>query len=255
MTISNLIKRLLIISLVSFPLSISSPWRNLFPPHHNLFLTLFLGTMSDATNAEVPSGVLKTVKKEKIRSFKKYLLASDVVIYDLMTSDPEEVEFVIKTLRNSDSEKTLILISSVMTWANTPAKQTSINEDDENDPENLEAGDIYDDNGQPTGKKILPFKESHYHLRVPPPKFQNFKTLETLALSGNNKGNLTTYVICAGLIYGNGENVFYSLFRKAWLSTSPSLPYIGSGMNRIPTVHITDLTRIIQRVVDLRPDS
>jgi hypothetical protein len=41
-----------------------------------------------------------------------------------MSNDFEEVDYVIKTLKTSDltEEKTLVLLSSVMTWVNTPPK-------------------------------------------------------------------------------------------------------------------------------------
>ena len=41
-----------------------------------------------------------------------------------------------------------------------------------------------DENGEPIPKKkILYYKESDYHLRVPHPDYQHYKTLETLAIS------------------------------------------------------------------------
>ena len=41
-----------------------------------------------------------------------------------MSNSFEEVDYVIKTLKTSDlqQEKTLVLLSSVMTWVNTPPK-------------------------------------------------------------------------------------------------------------------------------------
>jgi hypothetical protein len=41
-----------------------------------------------------------------------------------MSNDFEEVDYVIKTLKTSElqEEKTLVLLSSVMTWVNTPPK-------------------------------------------------------------------------------------------------------------------------------------
>lgn len=44
---------------------------------------------------------MKIVEKEKTRAFRKYLLDSDVVIYDLMTADFKEVDHVIKTFKTS----------------------------------------------------------------------------------------------------------------------------------------------------------
>ncbi len=43
----------------------------------------FVGTETDLENAPVPSGVAKIVKTDKTRSFRKSIMQSDVVIYDL----------------------------------------------------------------------------------------------------------------------------------------------------------------------------
>jgi hypothetical protein len=185
----------------------------------------FVGTETDLENAPVPSGVSKVVQRERTRGFRKAILTSDVVIYDLMTADYEEVDHVIKTFKTTDllEEKTLILISSVMTWANTPPKIK--NEDEEDDPdaepeeesEPDEEGEGEDqaeiDPDAPPPPKYVYFKETDFHLRVPSPRFQTLKTLETLAISCM-KGipNLNVYVLCAGVLYGHGERVFYNHF-------------------------------------------
>jgi hypothetical protein len=82
----------------------------------------------------VPSGVMKVVDAEKTRSFRKYILDCDVIVYDLMTTNFDEVDHVIKTLKTSEltEPKTLILLSSVMSWVNTPPKyKKEANEDEE----------------------------------------------------------------------------------------------------------------------------
>jgi len=58
------------------------------------------------------------------REFRDSVLESDTIVYDLMTNSFEEVDYVIKTLKTAKlkSKKTLIILSSVMTWVNTPAK-------------------------------------------------------------------------------------------------------------------------------------
>ena len=50
-----------------------------------------------------------------------------------MTNSFEEVDYVIKTLKTSEltNEKTLILLSSVMTWVNTPPKYPKVLEEGE----------------------------------------------------------------------------------------------------------------------------
>ncbi len=62
---------------------------------------------------------------------------------------------------------------------------------------------------------------------------------------------LRVHVMCCGLLYGNGEanHVFYEFFRRAWLSLHQelaSLPIIGDGRNRLPTIHVSDLAQCIK---------
>jgi hypothetical protein len=74
-----------------------------------------------ASDGTVPEGVEKTVKIERSREFRDSILESDVIIYDLMTADFQEVDYVIKTLKTSklQNKKSLIILSSVLTWYNT----------------------------------------------------------------------------------------------------------------------------------------
>ena len=60
----------------------------------------------------------------RTQAFRDEILASDIIVYDLLTAAYEEVDYVIKTLKTSGLEKpkTLILLSTVMTWVNTPPK-------------------------------------------------------------------------------------------------------------------------------------
>ena len=73
---------------------------------------------------EPPEGIETFVDFERTADFRAKLLENNVIIYDLMSNSFEEVDYVIKTLKTSDlqEEKTLVLLSSVMTWVNTPAK-------------------------------------------------------------------------------------------------------------------------------------
>lgn len=69
---------------------------------------------------------------------------------------------------------------------------------------------------------------------------------------------IKVYVVCSGLPYGNGESndIFYEFFRSAWLSLHPdlaSLPIVGSGSNRIPTIHVADLSRCIKHLITSMP--
>ena len=73
---------------------------------------------------EPPVGIQKFVEFERSQEFRQSLLESNVIIYDLMSNAFEDVDYVIKTLKTSElqEDKTLVLLSSVMTWVNTPPK-------------------------------------------------------------------------------------------------------------------------------------
>jgi len=114
-----------------------------------------------------------------------------------------------------------------MTWVNTPPKIQKEGEepeegDEEEPPSEPEEGEGEEEEAPAEGEDapptVLPFKERDFHLRVPAPRFQALKTLETLALSSvKAQPKLKVYVLCAGILYGNGERVFYNHFKKSWL--------------------------------------
>ena len=236
---------------------------------------LFVGTKTDAEQTPVPDGIESIVDYDASRTFRKYILDSDVVIYDLMSSTFEEADHVIKSLKTSEysEEKVLILISSVMSWANTPPKVKKVLEDGEEGEEEQEDEPPEDEpDDEPTSEQepaeeepnedappkpvVLTFKEKDFHLRVPSPKFRHLKTLETLALSSvKAQPKLKVYVLLAGVLYGNGERIFYDHFKRAWLQTPRKLPMIGKGDNLIPTIHVLDLARLVKRVVKDRPEN
>jgi adenylate kinase len=204
---------------------------------------------------------------ERTQEFRKQILAADVIIYDLLSNKYEEVDYVIKTLKTAElgeTQKTLILLSSVMTWVNTPPKFKAEGAEAEGgegeaeeEPEEAEAeGEAeapeLDANGEPiVKKKPVFFKESDYHLRVPDERYQSIKTLETLAMSSvKTQPRLTVHVLCAGIRYGLGESRLYELFKSAWLQNPRALSYVGKGDNMIPTVHIIDLARLVRRMTN-----
>ena len=135
----------------------------------------------------------------------------------------------------------MVLLSSVMTWVNTPPKleeEKKEGEDDEGEEaaeeedgseeeppseeeenkeeenEEEEAEPELDENGEPiVVKEPLFFKETDYHLRVPHADFNHIKTLETTAMSSvNTQPKLRVHVLCSGIRYGNGERTFYDHF-------------------------------------------
>jgi hypothetical protein len=148
-----------------------------------------------------------------------------------MSNDFEEVDYVIKTLKTSEltQQKTLVLLSSVMTWVNTPPKFTEEKategeeeppeeeaepeEEEDKEPEEEKKEENEEGGEEVVIAKPVFFKETDYHLRVPHAKFQHLKTLETVAMSSvKTQPLLRVHVLCSGIRYGNGERTFYDHF-------------------------------------------
>lgn len=70
---------------------------------------------------------------------------------------------------------------------------------------------------------------------------------------GCEKKELNTYVITPGLIYGNGEDILYELFKTVWMDPDAELPIYGEGNNIIPMVHVNDLASIVKKATILNP--
>jgi len=211
---------------------------------------------------------------ERTREFRESILESDVIIYDLATNEFEEVDYVIKTLKTSKltKEKTLVILSSVMTWVNTPPKTKVEGEEEEpaegegegggeeeGEPSEPDSDDVEkegeepaeDEENAPKKVQIQYFKESDAHLRVPHKRFINDKNLETLALSApKTQPLLKVHVLCGGIRYGRGEGIFYDHFKNAWIQSPAELPIIGDGKNLIPTIHIVDLARVTKKIIE-----
>lgn len=72
--------------------------------------------------------------------------------------------------------------------------------------------------------------------------------------AGNAKPNLRSFVLCSGIQYGNGEEVFYEHFKEAWLQNPGELVVIGDGKNRIPTIHVRDLATFAKKITEKPPN-
>lgn len=125
-----------------------------------------------------------------------------------------------------DRDQILLVVTSPMVWSNTPER---------------EDGDTY--------------REEDMQLRVPLPKFQPLKQIEMQALAlMKHNSRIRVHIVCSGFLFGNGEqnDIFYEFFRRAWVSLLPelaSLPVIGKGSNCMPTIHVSDLTNAIDRII------
>ena len=107
----------------------------------------------------------------------------------------------------------------------------------------------------PIEYKNEPYTEIEYPMRTPPEDYEKIKEWEDRILELKKQG-LKTYVICSGIIYGKGEKetVFNDKFMSAWLQNPEYLPYIEDGENKIPTIHVVDLARLVVKVFESKPD-
>ena len=101
----------------------------------------------------------------------------------------------------------------------------------------------------------VPFTEEDYRRRKPHPNFKMHISAEKLVikLGKTKKSKFLTYVVCSGLTYGCGEELFHYLFKSAWLGEDPALQCFGNGLNVVPTIHVKDLAGVLVNVADQRP--
>ena len=126
-------------------------------------------------------------------------------------SNLDEAEFILKTLRSNGGqthEQVIILVSTIMSWINTPKKikKNYVQVKDDSDLEETRLREDESDREEDAKTKQLYYLDSDFNSRVPYPRYQSHKNLEQLALSVKkfNK-NLRVHVLCAGIQYGHGE--------------------------------------------------
>ncbi|CAD8139433.1 unnamed protein product [Paramecium pentaurelia] len=248
----------------------------------------------DDPNKMPPKGFKKILKRYKPKlSRKKMLEECDVYVYDVASATQTDLDFVCDIFRNSkttlEEQKVLILVSSVLTWSAMPDKvkpkvekkadeeqegeqqeqqeqqqkkeeaeaeenqepKEDENQDQEQDQQQIQQQQI---NEVPEIIEYVPWEESDYKLRSASTQYQQLKEWEDMVL-GLQKENLKVIVVCSGLIYGKGELLFQKYFKKAWLQQPYKLSYQSDGNNKVPTVHITDLVKMIVKVSESIPES
>lgn len=83
--------------------------------------------------------------------------------------------FIVLKLGDYETEKMLIIISSVMVWSDTPPKEKKLGEDDDPDPlppdseEDIDKPKLDNDEDQPIKKEYVRFTEADYARRRPLP--------------------------------------------------------------------------------------
>lgn len=98
----------------------------------------------------------------------------------------------------------------------------------------------------------VPYSEEDFRQRIPSEEYEEIKAIEDEVLAFK-KDNVRIYVLASGIMYGAGESIFESHFKRAWLQDPASLPYLGVGRNFVPTIHVKDLARMVKKVYESKP--
>ena len=147
-------------------------------------------------------------------------------------------------------------------WSDTPPKEFI----DENTGEAIEITSIKTgktgktfgthntDNSQ-EGRDPMKFNYTNreHTFRRALPSYEYIRTLENQAMAaGKSKEGLQVYVLCTGILYGNGEDAFYDTIEVAYQGEEP-LRIIGDGRNKIPMLHTVDLGTMVKYLVLEQP--
>lgn len=199
----------------------------------NLNTYKIYGTLKDKEDNKTPDFVKEIIKTENKENHLEHLMECDVIVYDI-TQDVRQIDeacWAISALHSElekiDKPKIFILLSPILTWAKTkPA-----------DPEEPD----------------IPFTEEDFRKRKPHPNYKDHLAAEkTIIKCGKtNKKKLSSFVVACGLIYGQEENMFHYLFKSAWHNND--LQLYGNGKNILPSIHINDLSSVIQSISDQKP--
>ena len=118
----------------------------------------------------------------------------------MLTSTFDEITNAIHVLKTQEyEEKVLVLISSVVTWVNTPPNKKAprnLEESTDTESEIDKPVEVENSGVDEHGEIIYPFEETDINKRIPSPKYQSLKTLENSALAAMKiKESLKVYVL------------------------------------------------------------
>jgi len=149
----------------------------------------------------------------------------DTYIYDLHSGRFDDLEFAIKALTKTplETEKIVIVITSVLTWGMTPPKM--VEDIPEPSPEEEKAADEAPNPDQENNVNN-PKNEENKDKEIPEAKEENEdeseesneKVLQKIKdfedeLLAMNFENLKIFIICAGIPYGGAETSFNYFFK------------------------------------------
>lgn len=163
-------------------------------------------------------------------SFLDSVAECDIIIYDISQELVGARQFLkhfeskLKKLE-IDKKKQIILVSTIMTWAQT--KQT----------DGVVATDL------------------SYRKRKPHPCYTNHLTLERdfMNLAKKYKEIIDSLVVCPGIIYGGKQDIFHFLYKKCYFNNT-QLDIFAPGTNYLPLVYIEDFANIMMLLIRHFPD-
>lgn len=189
------------------------------------------GTLNDDDRATEPAVKLLNVNSE---SFFESVLECDIIILDIsqslaqLTLARNFLKYFESALENSkvDEKKHLILVSTIMTWAQTPQKEDEI------------------------------LTDSDYRRRRPHPCFVNHMLLErdVINLPKKYKELVSSVVVCPGIIYGDRQDIFHFLYKKCYFNNL-QVDIFAPATNYLPLIYIDDFAKIIMLILLKSPDS
>ncbi|CAD7922571.1 unnamed protein product [Amoebophrya sp. A120] len=204
----------------------------------NVFLS---GTLRGGHKCgQVPPCVKRLLSRASPSEFLANVLQHDVIVYDLHATDLEELEFVLNAFTAFDFRHpvSLVLVSSLMTWARTPCEGPA------SGPGTVPATAInkrWKEGFNHREPRIL--TDTEHETRVPSVRFADWKSFELSWAALSKKTNVRSVVVGAGLPYGNGEYIFQDWFAHCWNSMFEKNTMIGDGTNYLPVVHCRNLAR------------
>jgi hypothetical protein len=122
-----------------------------------------------------------------------------LVIYTILDTPKYAVDVFTKLNDDPGQRKSIVVVSPIFTWVGEP-------------------------------------KAEDWHKRWPHPRYPEFLGAERYL---TEKLQLRLYVLCVGLLYGDGEGPFLPLFESAW-HLKPS-PMLQENRNVVPTLHVRDM--------------
>ena len=169
----------------------------------------------------------------------------DILIIELLKVDFGLLEFLLWKLEEGDidSQTHILIISSPLLWSeNSSNLGTAISQRRTVSPRTENHGTL-SENDHFSGNL---FGESDFFNRKCLPCFELLRLWENKFLELEGKlPNIKPVILVPGIIYGRGEDDFYSLFQDL-LGCEETISVYGKGNNLLPLCHISDLSACVK---------